>query len=97
MQGGPGGRVADDEVLEEVTVIDDLGNDHARHPVCAKELGAVFPDGVVRVLDFARDVKRAVGGRCGIQLHEGVKVARYGLRQVEVFRMVYGEADNSGL
>ena len=56
------GHVADDGVLEEVAVVDDLGDDHARRLVRAEELGAVLPDGVVRVLDLARDVERVVGG-----------------------------------
>ena len=90
-------HVADDGVLEEVAVVDDLDGDRARVPVRAEELLCRLPDRRQRVLDERRRVDPLVRAEVDFAVRVDVlgERAQPGSRGVELLRLVDDEANDA--
>ena len=85
--GNPHGHVADNWILQEVSIIDDLDRDHGCLFIGAQELCGRLPHGSVCVLAADRSMSWS-GLVTQVDLDEWVEIARRGLAVVEIFSLV---------
>lgn len=89
--GEPYGHVADNWILEEIPVVDDLDRDYGGLSIGAKELRGRLPHGVVRVLEASRSVGRR-GLVAQIDLCDWVEITGNRFGFIEILGLVENQS-----